>query len=305
MRLVRPLWFVAAVCGFAAVASAADLPRKAPNLGTVATEGWTGWYVGGNGGYGWSNQDVSFSTDPFFFIVPVTAGNAASRMSPQARGALGGLQTGFNYQMRSYVVGIEADFDAASLKGTDTFTSPNGLFRNTAERKISSLGTVRARAGFLPWNSLLVYATGGLAYGKTSLSFTEANTLNCGFSPGCLSNPRGHESGLDIGSRRRMDGRTEMERQGRVFIRGPRQPQRHIDVSVRRPRQLLYRHHQFPCQHCSRRHQLSFLNGEYLNLQSRILARALPTLGGADRFMSAVGHSGTSQPAQFRALVRC
>ena len=34
---------------------------------------------------------------------------------------------------------------------------------------------------------MLLYATGGLAYGNTSLNFTEANTSSCGFSPGCLS----------------------------------------------------------------------------------------------------------------------
>ena len=46
-------------------------------------------------------------------------------------------------------------------------------------------GTLRARLGFLPTNTLLLYATGGLAYGKVDES------ANVGLAPG-LSNSTGN-----------------------------------------------------------------------------------------------------------------
>src|SRR4029077_6535377 len=50
----------------------------------------------------------------------------------------------------------------------------------TAEQKLDSFGTLRARLGFVPWDSrLLVYGTGGLAYGHVESSAAYAQT-------GCL-----------------------------------------------------------------------------------------------------------------------
>jgi opacity protein-like surface antigen len=57
---------VVAVIGFASVASAADLPTKAPvYTAPVAAPdiSWTGFYIGGNVGGHWSNVDLSTATD--------------------------------------------------------------------------------------------------------------------------------------------------------------------------------------------------------------------------------------------------
>jgi outer membrane immunogenic protein len=45
----------------------------------------------------------------------------------------------------------------------------------TANQKIDWFGTLRGRVGWLPVNALLVYATGGLAYGhvRTNIAFSE------------------------------------------------------------------------------------------------------------------------------------
>src|SRR5882672_2435011 len=47
-----------AALGFANAASAADMPAKAPvyKAAPVAVYNWTGWYFGGNIGYGWESN---------------------------------------------------------------------------------------------------------------------------------------------------------------------------------------------------------------------------------------------------------
>jgi hypothetical protein len=51
-----------------------------------------GFYVGGTIGYGWgkSNTDTAFSD-------PVSAGQLFATSGPQARGAIGGAQGGYNW----------------------------------------------------------------------------------------------------------------------------------------------------------------------------------------------------------------
>jgi outer membrane immunogenic protein len=189
-RFQYALLAAVAVGGFASNAFAADMPVKAPVYRpapvAVVAPLWNGWYVGGNGGYGWDNRDVTFTGDPTFFGAAIATGFSAASLSPSATGGLGGIQAGYNYQMGPGVIGVEADFDFASIRGSSTFTDVSGGFQNTAERKVTSLGTVRARAGFLPWNPLLLYVTGGLAYGNTNLNITQTVTPIAG---GCLAVP--------------------------------------------------------------------------------------------------------------------
>ena len=60
---------------------------------------WTGFYIGGNIGGGWSRGNVVDCV----FGVNFTNGNSAS--------FLGGGQVGGNYQIGAFVIGAEADFD--------------------------------------------------------------------------------------------------------------------------------------------------------------------------------------------------
>jgi outer membrane immunogenic protein len=162
---------------------------------------WTGFYVGANGGYGWDNRTVDFTADPNFFAAAIANGNLPAQLSPSGRGGLGGVQAGFNYQIGAGLVGIEADFDAADIRGSAAFLSANGNFTTTADRKVTSIGTVRARAGFLPWNSTLLYVTGGLAYGNTKAAISVTPTGGCGAVPGCLAvTTSGMTAGWTVGA---------------------------------------------------------------------------------------------------------
>ncbi len=138
---------------------------------------WTGFYLGLNGGYGWSHGDVAATPgDPLTrnvaFGQPAIPPLSASM---NASGGLGGGQAGYDWQFAARgVVGIEADVAAADLKSsaavplTMMFGTQPATFG--ASRSIDWFGTVRGRIGFLATPDLLLYGTGGFAYGRVNES---------------------------------------------------------------------------------------------------------------------------------------
>jgi len=92
------------------------------------------------------------------------------------KGTIFGLQAGYNHQVDKYVLGLEADYAWASMSdsfGIAASTVINGSAFSAAaklETKQTSLGTIRARAGYDINNNLLVYITGGYAYGSHKLT---------------------------------------------------------------------------------------------------------------------------------------
>ena len=95
-----------AVCALSTTAFAADLPArtytKAPTV-IDAVNNWTGLYIGGNGGYGWSNNGtvVITANDPAAFSGTcggVGGGTCIPNQSFRTGGALAGGQLGYNWQ---------------------------------------------------------------------------------------------------------------------------------------------------------------------------------------------------------------
>jgi outer membrane immunogenic protein len=93
----------------------------------------------------------------------------------------GGLQAGYNRQFDKYVVGIEADFNYTGVNNSATINATGPLlapafFPETISHRLDWFGTVRGRLGFTPADRLLLYATGGFAYGRvessTSITFS-------------------------------------------------------------------------------------------------------------------------------------
>ena len=83
---------------------------------------------------------------------------------------------GYNWQTGQIVLGIETDFQGADIRGSTTVGGPfgfagpppgvalpAGIF--TASEKIDWFGTVRGRVGWVPWDRVPIFATGGLIYG--------------------------------------------------------------------------------------------------------------------------------------------
>jgi outer membrane immunogenic protein len=165
----------ALLCGSA---FAADLPtRKAPMAPAFVPPPsftWTGFYVGVNGGYSFSDNGHTNTTGSPAFgalgpaFVPGSLGSNSG-------GFIGGGQLGYNYQSGMFVGGIETDIDYVDQRKTASFTgaviAPLGTsLTTTATRKLDYLGTLRGRIGITPFDRSLLYVTGGLAYGGVSNS---------------------------------------------------------------------------------------------------------------------------------------
>jgi outer membrane immunogenic protein len=169
-------------------AGAADMPVKAQPSVTAAT--WTGFYVGANVGYGWGNTAVQIAGTPPFdaFVGPAIDSTTAT----DPKGVLGGIQAGYNFQYDAIVLGIETDLDWSGIRKNQTDAHgdpglPATLFTTSGDQKLDLFGTLRGRLGWTFVN-LLIYATGGLAYGHASVSTTTGSTIGGVFcSPGGFS----------------------------------------------------------------------------------------------------------------------
>jgi outer membrane immunogenic protein len=181
--------------------SAADLPLKAaPYVAPSPVSSWTGFYVGLNAGATWgNNNDVNVVSvgvfNPAGFapaIMNQGAAGATTNLSNHNNdaGFIGGAQIGYNWQAANWVYGIEADIQGIS-GGSRNFTASTSVMDNTglpvttqldASKQLDYLGTVRGRLGFLATPTLLLYGTGGLAYGgvKSSANISQLHVPDGG-----------------------------------------------------------------------------------------------------------------------------
>ena len=126
-----------------APAMAADMAARAPYVKApppAAIYNWTGFYIGGFGGY-----------------ASEESGN------PKMEGGFAGGTIGYNWQAGNIVYGLEVDAAGADI---DASVSALGV---TARSKIDSLGTVRGRFGFAV-DKVLFYGTGGYAWVDNKIS---------------------------------------------------------------------------------------------------------------------------------------
>lgn len=165
-------------------AQAADLPArvyaKAPPM--VPTSSWTGFYAGVNVGYAFNDPTVSYTPgDP-----AIALGGLPPPASYNVKGVTGGGQIGYNWQFdRNWLFGLEADFNGADIKGTgaSAFVSGGNPATIAASQNVDWFGTVRARLGWLPTDKLLIYGTGGLAYGSVKENVIYSQPIGGVISP--------------------------------------------------------------------------------------------------------------------------
>jgi outer membrane immunogenic protein len=194
----------------AGAAQAADLPsrKEAPVFVPPPPPPplWTGFYGGLNLGGGWSaasnNGDNSYLpyADPRYPIAAVNNGLGTPNLfflpgggtvGNNTGGVVGGGQVGYNYQFgSSFLVGVETDFQGTSITGGNQgnyaglypspFAPAGGFLAPLATGNGGNLGlpwfgTVRGRVGWLVTPTLLLYGTGGFAYGEVT-AFNLSNT---------------------------------------------------------------------------------------------------------------------------------
>ncbi|MGB9370115.1 MAG: outer membrane beta-barrel protein [Xanthobacteraceae bacterium] len=188
----------AALIGLAAApAFAADIPMQAPVAAPVVAPAmsWSGFYMGLDGGGTWGKAQVTHSAvvpaPVFAFPIDAAALTAATSTDMKLNGWTFGGHLGYNWQFATnWLVGLEADFSYFRLRGSSggTFpfpsTLPGGILGPptltfTTETSFSTdwLFTFRPRLGVVLGDSLLAYATGGLAVTNEKVDQTAAGVM--------------------------------------------------------------------------------------------------------------------------------
>ena len=174
-------------------AFAADLATKKAPPAPAPTPIWKGLYAGLNAGGIWGNNNsISTSTYPAGTYANTNAiywapgnGSVASNAN-NLSGFIGGGQIGYNWQPTfsgyNFVAGFEADIQGIAGTGNGQrnrfWISPASEADNSLQNysnttgSLNFLGTVRGRVGWLATPTLLVYGTGGLAYGGVNFKNT-------------------------------------------------------------------------------------------------------------------------------------
>jgi outer membrane immunogenic protein len=157
-KLLLGVALFGAAAGVSSPALAAPPPPPIPY-------NWTGCYIGANAGYSWGRGNVDVNALSLGF--PFGA-------SMDMNGFIGGGQIGCNWQVSNAVWGLETDFQGSAQKGSRAaaFNFSEGSSSHNVEAKLRWFGTVRARAGVLVVPTVLLYGTGGLAYGNVQVTDT-------------------------------------------------------------------------------------------------------------------------------------
>jgi outer membrane immunogenic protein len=149
-----------AALGFASQTVLAADVETAP-----AAYDWSGPYLGATAGYGWG--------DTTHFNGPADTGNLS------IEGFVGGVEAGFNYQMDSMVLGLEADISFSDIDGShgpalfDTFNCGT----SSCDTDVNWLSTVRARLGY-SFDNFLPFIAGGLAIGGLEAGIRNDSALD-------------------------------------------------------------------------------------------------------------------------------
>jgi outer membrane immunogenic protein len=202
MRSLHLVCTAACVLGAASSALGADLApgRTYTRAVPVVTSNWTGFYIGGVAGLGTARSEVNpvganafcnpalVGCPPALVPaggIPADVGSALAvprSINTNGTGGMLGGTLGYNWQFGQWLLGAETDLSWANLVGSALGTggpvqitgvvAPGTAWLTTGavEDKLKYFGTVRGRLGYVPVfaPNLLLFATGGLAYGRIS-----------------------------------------------------------------------------------------------------------------------------------------
>lgn len=151
-------------------------------------DSWTGFYVGGFGGYTNNRSIASLSTTSGSHIANSTALEALANDGTQkisSNGFNGGGTFGYNYQKGKFFIGGETDFSGHRINKSISETTPfNPAFpaspnnNKTIAQAVKSdwLFTARPRIG-VAFNKSVIYATGGIAVTNIKYSGSFSDTI--------------------------------------------------------------------------------------------------------------------------------
>ena len=138
-------------------ALAADLPArtytKAPAM-IAAIYDWSGFYIGLNGGGGWSHKCWTNTATFGAATVP-----SVSEGCHDASGGMVGGQVGYRWQSANWVFGVEGQGNWADFSGSNV----SFLFAPDFNRsRVDAFGLITGQVGYA-WSNVLFYVKGGAA----------------------------------------------------------------------------------------------------------------------------------------------
>jgi outer membrane immunogenic protein len=158
--------FLTVISGSAMAADMRPAPAPAPvytKAPMMAPFSWTGFYIGGDGGFGFGTSSGTLANSIGTFPVPY---------SYNVNGPIAGGFVGGNYQIGTFVLGAEADWQWANLTGNSgAVAAAGGPF--TMATTVKSYGSARGRLGYAV-DHWLFFGTAGWAWGNWNTSY--ANT---------------------------------------------------------------------------------------------------------------------------------
>ena len=149
---------------------------------------WNGPYVGLQGGYGAGH---STQTDPGLPPPPPPPPPPPEEIGAASHSVSGGFigaTAGFNWQIASWVLGVEGDYSWSDIRGSMA-TCGTGM-PHPCGASLDSFGTLRGRVGhtFGMRGDWLAYVTGGLAVGDVhawdSLTPASGSKFRAGWTVG-------------------------------------------------------------------------------------------------------------------------
>jgi outer membrane immunogenic protein len=157
----KSLLVLAGAVALAGSATAADMPAAYKALPPAPVFTWTGCYLGGNGGGGRAHDDWQ-----------QTGGLALGPV--RANGWLGGAQGGCDYQVSSFVFGIEGQYDSADMHGIALITQAGSATGAQLTSGVDRIATATGRIGYA-FDHVLLYAKGGAAYAHYNHELASVN----------------------------------------------------------------------------------------------------------------------------------
>jgi outer membrane immunogenic protein len=150
--------FLASLAVFSISGSSAWAADMLAPMADAPVASWTGCYVGGNIGGGWSDIDQT-QVHKVGSTIPLNNDFGSGSGS----GFIGGAQLGCDYQMDRWVFGVQGMFDFGDIKSSHAVTAfPTFNF----EDKVKDLFTVTGRAGYLFDPAILGYVKAGGAWAR-------------------------------------------------------------------------------------------------------------------------------------------
>jgi outer membrane immunogenic protein len=182
------------------VMDSAPAPVMAAPARVAPVSDWTGLYAGAQLGRAFTDDSGIFQLMPSEPNPDLEAAFAPGFSGEFRDGGIGGVHVGYDMQAGNLVYGGVFDINATNFSDVQQgFSTTPATY--TIERSMDYLGTLRGRVGFLPTDNILVYGTGGLAFGEVNFAYEQPGSTATTTTLGGQDNNFGYAVGAGVETR--------------------------------------------------------------------------------------------------------